>query len=324
MPSTDRRSAGLPAGESSAAVLPAEILPVRGARGTGRAVSAACGRNTGEAGKISSETNGLSEAKPPLRPPVPAPPHTRRVTGRGVAARGAAGNLAIAAELATGRPARADVDAPAFDRDQGRLPARSAARAARPSGGGAMDARAGYAQVHRVSRRRGGGGQIRIGGRWHLVTPAQEVLLAQSYSAMRRAVRDVRKVDPEWRPPAQAYSTVEGLISANRAVENEARRHIFERRDTGAGLGPYAREWMPAPSTNRRLTRAEQREVDRLGREHGCHRCGSTEPGTSGGSFIGDHQMPKSIGTPTRIYPHCRWCSASQGGLLRQYFRGKK
>lgn len=182
----------------------------------------------------------------------------------------------------------------------------------------------GYAQVHRVSRRRGGGGQIRIGGRWHLVTPAQEVRLAQSYSAMRRAVRDVRKVDPEWRPPAQAYSTVEGLISANRAVENEARRHIFERRDTGAGLGPYAREWMPAPSTNRRLTRAEQREVDRLGREHGCHRCGSTEPGISGGSFIGDHQMPKSIGTPTRIYPHCRWCSASQGGLLRQYFRGKK
>lgn len=179
----------------------------------------------------------------------------------------------------------------------------------------------GYAQVHRVSRRRTGGGQIRIGGRWHPITPAQEVLLAQSYSAMRRAVRDVRKVDPEWRPPAQAYSTVEGLISANRAIENEARRHIFERLNTGTGVGLNAREWIPAPPTNRRLTRAEQREIDRIGREWGCHRCGRTESGTPSGSFIGDHQMPKSMGTPTRIYPHCLSCSSSQGGLLMQYFK---
>lgn len=182
----------------------------------------------------------------------------------------------------------------------------------------------GYAQVHRVSRRRGAGGQIRIGGRWHPITPAQEVLLAQSYGAMRRAVRDVRKVDPEWKPPAQAYSTVEGLIAANRAIENEARRHIFERLDTGAGVGPNAWEWMPAPPTNRRLTRAEQREVDRIGRERGCHWCGKTDPGTRSGSFIGDHQMPRSMGMPTRIYPHCFGCSASQGGLLRQYLGRRK
>lgn len=187
--------------------------------------------------------------------------------------------------------------------------------------GGQWTRTPGYAQVHRVSRRRGGGGQIRIGGRWHPITPAQEVLLAQSYGAMRRAVRDVRKVDPEWKPPAQVYSTVEGLISANRAIENEARRHIFERLGTGTGVGPNAWEWMPAPSTSRRLSRAEQREVDRIGRERGCHRCGRTEPGTPSGSFIGDHQMPKSIGTPTRIYPHCLSCSASQGGLLRQYLK---
>lgn len=59
----------------------------------------------------------------------------------------------------------------------------------------------GYAQVHRVSRRRGGGGQIRSGGRWHPITPAQEVLLAQSYGAMRRAIRDVRKIDPSGSRP---------------------------------------------------------------------------------------------------------------------------
>lgn len=82
--------------------------------------------------------------------------------------------------------------------------------------GGQWTRTPGYAQVHRVSRRRGGGGQIRIGGRWHPITPAQEVLLVQSYNAMRRAIRDVRKVDPEWRPPAQAGSTVEGCQSCYR------------------------------------------------------------------------------------------------------------
>lgn len=179
----------------------------------------------------------------------------------------------------------------------------------------------GYAQVHRISRRRAGGGQIRIGGRWYPITPAQEVRLAQSYSAMRRALRDARELDPNWKPPAQAYSTVEGLISANRAIELEARFRLFQLVGTRAEPGPYAREWIPAPPTNRRLNRSEQREIDRLGRKWGCHRCGRTNPGTKGGSFIGDHQMPKSMGTPTRIYPHCFKCSASQGGLLRYYLR---
>lgn len=50
----------------------------------------------------------------------------------------------------------------------------------------------GYARIHQVSRRRAGGGQVRIGGRWQAISPAQEVRLAQSYSAMQRALRDVR------------------------------------------------------------------------------------------------------------------------------------
>lgn len=168
---------------------------------------------------------------------------------------------------------------------------------------------------------KGGGGQVRFGGRWHSITPAQEVRLAQSYSAMRRALRDVREVDRNWKPNAQAYSTVEGLISANRGIELEARFRLFQLLGTRAELGPYAREWIPAPSTNRRLSRFEQREVDRLGRKWGCHRCGSTDPNSTSGSFIGDHQVPKSIGTPTRIYPHCAHCSASQGGLIGNFRR---
>lgn len=179
----------------------------------------------------------------------------------------------------------------------------------------------GYAQVHQVARRRAGGGRIRIGGRWHPITPAQEARLAQSYGAMRSALRDVRERDPNWKPPAQAYSTVEGLISANRTIELEARFRLFQIMGTRAEPGPYAREWIPAPPTNRRLNRSERQEIDRIGRRWGCHRCGSTSPGTNTGSFIGDHQVPKSMGTPTRIYPHCANCSASQGGLIGAYRR---
>ncbi len=201
-----------------------------------------------------------------------------------------------------------------FRPEQARVPS------GRPDGGEWTHA-PGYAQVHQVARRRAGGGQIRIGGRWHPITPAQEARLAQSYGAMRRALRDVRKLEPNWKPPAQAYSTVEGLISANRSIELEARFRMFQLVGTRAEPGPYAREWVTAPVTNHRLNRFEQWQVDRLGRKWGCHRCGSTDPKTPSGSFIGDHQVPKSIGTPTRIYPHCLRCSASQGGLIRNYRR---
>jgi hypothetical protein len=179
----------------------------------------------------------------------------------------------------------------------------------------------GYAQIHQVARRRAGGGRIRIGGRWHAITPAQEARLAQSEGAMPSALRDVHQFDPNWKPPAQAYSTVEGLISANRGKELEARFRLFRIMGSRAKPGHYAAEWTPGPPTDRRLNRSEQRGVNRLGRKWGHHRCGGTDRGTKSGSFTGDHQMPKSMGTPARIYPHCAYCSASQGGLLRGHLR---
>lgn len=144
-----------------------------------------------------------------------------------------------------------------FHPDQPRIPP------GRPDGGQWVRV-PGYAQVHRVLRRRASGGQIRIGGRSHPITPAQEAQFAQSYGAMRSALR-VRELDPTWRPPAQAYSSVEGLISANRAIELEARFRIFQLLRTRAELGLHAREWIPAPPTNRRLHRSEQRELDNIG-----------------------------------------------------------
>jgi hypothetical protein len=181
----------------------------------------------------------------------------------------------------------------------------------------------GYAQAHRVSRRRGGGGTVRIGGRSIPITPAQEAHLVQSLGAMRQAIRDVHRVDPAWKPPAQLYSSVDGLISANRAIEVAARFRIFELSRARAGIGRFAAEWIPAPPTNRRMNRHEQRALDRIGRQHGCHWCGTRNPGTGSGSFVGDHQMPKALGTPLRIYPHCLGCSRIQGGLLKHDLYGR-
>lgn len=193
-----------------------------------------------------------------------------------------------------------------FRPDQLRVPAGN------PEGGQWTDG-----GVVRVSRRTGGSsGPIRVGNRWLNPTPAQEVLLARSFAEMRAALRDVRKVDPRWKPTPQLYESVEGQIAANTAIALQARFRIFELRGTIVGPGPFAREWIPAPPTNRRLTRGEQNEVNRIGRTWGCHRCGRTDPGTRSKDFVGDHQIPSALGTPTRIYPHCLGCSHSQGGLV--------
>lgn len=176
----------------------------------------------------------------------------------------------------------------------------------------------GYAKVIQVTRRPTGT-TVRIGNLSVPITPAQQMLLAQSHAAMRDALRDVARVDANWKPPAQLYSTVDGLISAYRTIEHAARFRIFELSGMRAGLGPYAAEWLPAPTTRRRLNRQEQQELDRIGRKYGCHWCGSKDPGTSRGSHIGDHQMPWGFGFPTRIYPHCLACSRIQGGIVKQY-----
>lgn len=168
-----------------------------------------------------------------------------------------------------------------------------------------------------VGRRARGSPPVRVGNRWLAATPAQEARLAVSHGEMRAALRAVRKVDPKWRPVPQIYESVEGEIAANEAIALQAHFRLFELSQRPFGPGPFAREWMPAPSTNRRLTKREQAEIDRLGGLFGCHRCGTKKPGTASGHFVGDHQMPKSIGKPSRLYPHCIFCSSVQGGLLK-------
>lgn len=91
--------------------------------------------------------------------------------------------------------------------------------------------------------------------------------------------------------------------------------------------GPFAKDSVPARSKGRDFTKAETDKVTEIGKETGCHTCGTTDPGTKSGDFIKDHQPPNATvpdGTPQRLYPHCKSCSASQGGTLSQIVQNLK
>ena len=80
--------------------------------------------------------------------------------------------------------------------------------------------------------------------------------------------------------------------------------------------GPYARESVPARSSGR-PNAAEQRELNRIGNQYGCHTCGAPTPGTKSGNWIFDHQDPTAINPPGKAqfgYPHCWGCSHRQAG----------
>ncbi|MEU1475472.1 RHS repeat-associated core domain-containing protein [Streptomyces sp. NPDC005760] len=64
--------------------------------------------------------------------------------------------------------------------------------------------------------------------------------------------------------------------------------------------------------------------VNEAGDTHGCHVCGTTDPGTKSGNWIPDHQPATSAvapGTPQTAYPHCLPCARQQGGIVRQLNR---
>ncbi len=85
--------------------------------------------------------------------------------------------------------------------------------------------------------------------------------------------------------------------------------------------GRYARRWIPARGPGRDFNAAERSAINDIGRDSGCHTCGTTDPGTKSGNFIPDHQPPSSLnppGGPQRLYPHCLSCSRLQGGQIRQ------
>ncbi|MEO6842566.1 MAG: RHS repeat-associated core domain-containing protein [Bradyrhizobium sp.] len=87
----------------------------------------------------------------------------------------------------------------------------------------------------------------------------------------------------------------------------------------GVGPGPFAGPSVPAgPSP--RPTAGQQEAINAAGAQAGCHTCGTTDPGTQSGNWIGDHQPPTAInppGNPQIYLPQCQGCSNTQGGLVR-------
>lgn len=93
-----------------------------------------------------------------------------------------------------------------------------------------------------------------------------------------------------------------------------------QSRTRGVGPGPYAVESIPARGPGRSYRKYERNGTNRLGAKYGCHDCGTFDPGTKSGNYIPDHQPPNLVNVPggaQRLYPHCKLCSARQGGWLR-------
>ena len=112
--------------------------------------------------------------------------------------------------------------------------------------------------------------------------------------------------------------TIEGHIAAIEASAREAEARLRETMRVDSP-GPFARGWIAAPGPDRHFTDGIRREINWLGREFGCHTCGTKESGTRSGNFIPDHQHPTARireGETQRLYPQCVHCSRYQGYLL--------
>lgn len=177
------------------------------------------------------------------------------------------------------------------------------------------------AEIAQAGRRRPGSRRIRINGRWHTPTRAQEIRLATANGRARRALKKVQKRDPNWKPRPSLEETIEGRILRLEGEARQAESRLSELLDHGIGPGRYAVDSIPAHGPGR-ITRVDDiRQNNRNGEKHGCHVCGGHIPKTLRGNYILDHQPPTAwnpLGRLQRIYPQCTTCSSRQGGWIRK------
>jgi hypothetical protein len=113
---------------------------------------------------------------------------------------------------------------------------------------------------------------------------------------------------------------VEGLIGAHRADALQARARFEELQRHAIMPGPYFREGIPARGPERNFYAREREEVNRMFYAHGCHTCGTRDPGTPSRNAILDHQPPTGynpLGKAQYLLPQCLTCSLRQGGRIR-------
>jgi hypothetical protein len=173
----------------------------------------------------------------------------------------------------------------------------------------------------RYAAKRASRGPVIINGRSVQLTTNQATRLAEAELAARDAIARVRQHDPNWQPRPSAYETVEGLISAHRADAQQAKARFADLQSNGIIPGLYFREGIPARGPERNFNAGERREGNRMFYTHGCHTCGTLEPGTPSRNAILDHQPPTGfnpLGRRQYLLPQCLTCSLRQGGWIRQ------
>jgi RHS repeat-associated protein len=107
---------------------------------------------------------------------------------------------------------------------------------------------------------------------------------------------------------------------------NKTTRAASTSKPSTLSPGPHAGESIPATSTGRAKA-PEQRELNRIMDETGCHTCGTRDSGTKSGNAIGDHQPATALnsnGGPQDLYPHCDGCSRRQAGEVTQEKRRRR
>lgn len=180
------------------------------------------------------------------------------------------------------------------------------------------------AQYAQASRGRGGSVPVRVGSQWLEAEPGQAARLVAAEASARDAIDKVRELDPSWKPTPSLSESVEGAIATAEAEAREAQARLDELSRVGIGPGPFAGGSIPARGPGRDLRAGERSDINDFGSETGCNTCGTLDPGTASGNYIGDHQYPTALnppGRPQRIYPHCAACSALQGGWVRSLRR---
>lgn len=168
-----------------------------------------------------------------------------------------------------------------------------------------------------------GGSSGRASRRGGLPETPLDRIYSAGYAARLKALAEIEPNNPnltqwrapDWRPRQSHIDKIDlEIIKAQQRAPG-----AIDTQASGIGIGPYARQSIPARSEKRDFTEQERAEVARLGYLHGCHTCGTREPGTTTGYFTLDHQRPTRLnpfGEGQRILPQCMSCMQRQGGLI--------
>ncbi|WP_169730172.1 RHS repeat-associated core domain-containing protein, partial [Chitinimonas koreensis] len=167
-----------------------------------------------------------------------------------------------------------------------------------------------------------------LAARWAAAGPAVRmgapVLVAAAPPALGAAAACVRSIVCGVAVAVGAYFTYEILTKDDAEADAESLNSggvegANSEVPSNVGPGPYAGDSVPAGPSSR-PTKEQQDKINEIGDRDGCHTCGTKDPGTKSGNWIGDHQDPTKLnpeGKPQRYYPQCKTCSNEQGGRIR-------